>query len=346
MEVSVVIPAYNQRERLRLVLSGLEGQTLPPECFEVLVIDDGSTDGTAEMLDALPIDNMKPIRLYPNEGRCSARNRGIDQAAGDLVVLLDGDALPAPDLLQTYLDAFGELGPDSVLCGQLYSLAELEFFQDPQRGTLADVVIPSVQKDYLESHRAALILTEAMVRRDFAAIRERAVPGGYPFPELEQMQDEQIDLFRRCPNAAVAWLGLTPHNSALPREVLRSIGGFDINIPFCEGWEIAYRCQQYGCRLYGVSADTYHLYHFHDFNAAETAVRHRAIEYMADKFQEPRIRLLYFWFAHLWPDPFLPEESLVEDLIEFDRRYRTLTDADWQQYQFLLDHRPNQWALG
>ena len=51
------------------------------------------------------------------------------------------------------------------------------------------------------------------------------------------------------------------------------------------------------------------------------------------------IRLLYFWFAHLWADPFLPEESVVEDLVEFDRRYRTLTDADWQQYQFLLDHR-------
>ncbi len=346
MEVSVVLPTYNQRERLRLVLSGLEGQTLSPECFEVLVIDDGSTDGTAEMLDALDIDNMKSIRLYPNEGRCSARNRGIDQAAGDLVVLLDGDALPAPDLLQTYLDAFGEHGPDSVLCGRLYSLAELEFFQDPQCGSLAHVAIPSVQKDYLDRHRKELILTEAMVHRDFATIRERAVPGGYPFPELEQMQDEQIDLFRRCPDAAVAWLGLTPHNSALPREVLRSIGGFDIHIPFCEGWELAYRCQQYGCRLYGVSADTYHLYHHHDFNAAETAMRHQAIEYMADKFQEPRIRLLYFWFAHLWPDPFLPEEALVEDLVEFDRRYRTLTDADWQQYQFLLDHRPNRWALG
>ncbi len=72
------------------------------------------------------------------------------------------------------------------------------------------------------------------------------------------------------------------------------------------------------------------------------AVRHQAIEYMADKFQEPRIRLLYFWFAHLWADPFLPEESVVEDLVEFDRRYQTLTDADWQQYQFLLDHRPKE----
>ena len=342
MEVSVVIPTYNQRERLRLVLSGLEGQTVPSECFEILVIDDGSTDGTSEMLNALHIDNMKPIRLHPNEGRCSARNRGIDQAKSDLVVFLDGDALPAPDLLQTYLGAFREYGPTSVLCGHLYSLAELEFFQDPQCGSLANIAIPYVQKDYLESHRAELILTEAMVLHDFASIRERAVPGGYPLPELEQMQDEQIDLFRRCPNAAVAWLGLTPHNSALPREVLQAIEGFDIHIPFCEGWDLAYRCQQYGCRLYGVSADTYHLYHFHDFNATETAVRYQAIEYMADKFQEPRIRLIYFWFAHLWADLFLPKESVVENLVEFDRLYRTLRDSDWQQYQFLLDRRPNQ----
>ena len=343
MEISVVIPTYNQRERLRLVLSGLEGQTLPPECFEVLVIDDGSTDGTAEMLNALHIDNMKPIRLHPNEGRCSARNRGINQAEGDLVVLLDGDALPAPDLLQTYLDAFGEHGSDSVLCGRLYSLAELEFFQDPQCGSLAKVAIPSVQQDYLESHREALILTEAMVRHDFAAIRERALPGGYPFPRTRtdagRTNRSLAPMPRRGGGLARAD---APQQCPAPRSVasyrrvrhqysfLRGLGD-SVPVPAIRVSALmAYRQTR---TIYTIS---------HDFNAAETAVRHQAIEYMADKFQEPRIRLLYFWFAHLWPDPFLPEESLVEDLVEFDRRYQTLTDAEWQQYQFLLDHRPRK----
>ena len=98
MDISVVIATHNQQERLRLVLAGLRGQTAPAVRFEVVVVDDGCSDGTAEMLDEVSRQmDLKVVRLWP--GRCRARNRGVEAAAGELVAFLDGDALPHPQWL-------------------------------------------------------------------------------------------------------------------------------------------------------------------------------------------------------------------------------------------------------
>ena len=98
MDISVVIATFNQAERLRLVLRGLQEQILSPNRFEVLVIDDGCTDNTVAIAESRQMDNLRVISLRENMGRNAARNRGIEEARGELVVFLDGDALPAPDL--------------------------------------------------------------------------------------------------------------------------------------------------------------------------------------------------------------------------------------------------------
>jgi glycosyltransferase involved in cell wall biosynthesis len=101
VDISVIIPTFNQKERLRLVLCGLENQSLESSRYEVIVVDDGCTDGTSEMVAQSIEDgecgNLSLISANPKKGRSAARNRGLEEAVGDLVVFLDGDALPAPD---------------------------------------------------------------------------------------------------------------------------------------------------------------------------------------------------------------------------------------------------------
>lgn len=92
LEISVIIPTYNNLKLLKKTISCLEQQTVPPDQFEVIVIDDGSSDGTSTWLQNYHTSlNLKPVILSQNRGRSEARNAGLSKAAGSIVLLLDGD---------------------------------------------------------------------------------------------------------------------------------------------------------------------------------------------------------------------------------------------------------------
>lgn len=104
-ELSVIVPSYNRRDLLRRCLEALETQTAPSESFEVIVADDGSTDGTAEMVASLEA----PFRLrhlgLVNGGQPSALNAGIEAAEGRACLFLDDDTIASPELVATHLEA-------------------------------------------------------------------------------------------------------------------------------------------------------------------------------------------------------------------------------------------------
>jgi GT2 family glycosyltransferase len=356
MNVTVVIPTRDQKERLRLVLCGLQGQSFGLNRFEILVVDDDCSDGTAGMVKAVAADGLPNLRLLKSSkearGRSAARNTGLEEARGELVVFLDGDALPAPNLLEAHWEAYREHGPKVICCGLQYVLPELEYFQDPATGTLMqNVPIPSVMKDFLSVRQEQLVVTEEMVRASFDAIHSRACVGSYPNEGTQQRQDEARELLTQRPGSAAGWVAFIPHNGAVPMALLRQAGGFDEEIPFSEGWELAYRLQrQFGARPVPTDARSYHLYHHHPFDnpegaREETQIRYRAVEYMAKKHGDPRLRLLYFWFAHLWSDGYIPDAAVVHDLFEFDRQYDELPDNTWDEYMLVLANHPSHFPL-
>lgn len=108
--ISVVIPTYNRKGIvLEAINSVLEQE---PKNFEVIVVDDGSTDGSAEYLDSLNL----PIKIIvqKNGGVAAARNRGIREASGQYVAFLDSDDLWLPHKLQLQL-AFFEAHPEAMI---------------------------------------------------------------------------------------------------------------------------------------------------------------------------------------------------------------------------------------
>jgi GT2 family glycosyltransferase len=104
-QISVVIPTYQRRDALARALRALAGQSLPAERFEVIVVVDGSDDGTRELLAAW----RAPYRLrslwQPNRGRGAAINAGTRLAGGDLLILLDDDMEPSPGLVAAHAQA-------------------------------------------------------------------------------------------------------------------------------------------------------------------------------------------------------------------------------------------------
>jgi glycosyltransferase involved in cell wall biosynthesis len=96
--VSVVIPARNAASRLPRVLDALAHQTAPAELFEVIVVDDGSTDGTADLARA---DGGVRLLRAPAQGRqAAARNHGAAEARGPVLAFLDADCVPHADWIE------------------------------------------------------------------------------------------------------------------------------------------------------------------------------------------------------------------------------------------------------
>ncbi len=103
--VSIVIATYNRREALAATLPSVLGQDFPRDRYEVVVVVDGSTDGTAEYLRSL--EGTAPLRFIeqPNRGQFRALNRALDVARGEIVLFLDDDILCEPGLLREHVAA-------------------------------------------------------------------------------------------------------------------------------------------------------------------------------------------------------------------------------------------------
>ncbi len=99
--ISVVVATYNRRAVLARTLPTLFAQDLPPGQYEVIVVVDGSTDGTAEWLRGLRPRQAFRVLEQPNLGPAAARNAGLAAARGGLILFLDDDILCGPTLLRT-----------------------------------------------------------------------------------------------------------------------------------------------------------------------------------------------------------------------------------------------------
>ncbi len=111
VEFSVVIPTHNRLEVLAEVIQALEFQDQPPS-FEVVVVDDGSTDGTADWLRSRTFNLTLRILTQENRGPAAARNTGVAVAAGEWVAFLGDDTVPSPGWLKAHREAHRTRGDD------------------------------------------------------------------------------------------------------------------------------------------------------------------------------------------------------------------------------------------
>ena len=119
VKISVIIPTYNRRHILERTLPGVLAQDFPPQDYEVIVVADGSTDGTTEMLRDLKPTCCFRVLESEHRGAGTARNVGIRAATGELVLFLDDDLITTPGLLRQHCASHSGVAP-CVVQGRMY----------------------------------------------------------------------------------------------------------------------------------------------------------------------------------------------------------------------------------
>ena len=116
MKASIIIPSYNANERLYLNLTALNCQSYNGDDVEVVVIDNGSTDNTMEMLKDFELKYpLKIIRIDKNRGIAYGRNEGILNSEGEILIFHDSDMIASKDYIEQHLEAHKK--PNVVVCG-------------------------------------------------------------------------------------------------------------------------------------------------------------------------------------------------------------------------------------
>lgn len=117
--LSVIICTYNRDRYLYNLLTSICDGTLAPSEYEIVLVDNNSTDRTGEECRRFAADHPQVVLRYCTEGQqglSHARNRGIMESKGDILVYVDDDALVNPDYLKTYADFF-DRHADAVAAG-------------------------------------------------------------------------------------------------------------------------------------------------------------------------------------------------------------------------------------
>jgi len=115
MKVSVIIPTYNREQLLKRAIQSVLNQTFRD--FEIIVVDDGSTDNTKEIIDSFTSDKIKYIYESNSGGAARPKNTGIKNAQGKYIAVLDSDDEWLPQKLEKQIEL-------------------LEIFQDPKLGAV------------------------------------------------------------------------------------------------------------------------------------------------------------------------------------------------------------------
>lgn len=157
-QVSVVVPTFNRVARLRHVIHALEQQDFSKDDYEIIVVSDGSSDGTEDYFAQLSL--KKSVRCFSqaNRGPAAARNFGVEKALGEIVVFIDDDVVAHSSLLSEHIRTHLSAAREVVVVGPLLSPEgfemapwvhwEQEMLMKQYRALLAGVWQPSARQFY------------------------------------------------------------------------------------------------------------------------------------------------------------------------------------------------------
>jgi glycosyltransferase involved in cell wall biosynthesis len=217
--VSVVIPTYNRRDLLERAIASVRAQTMSD--FEIIVVDDHSTDSTLDLLAGLVVEEprLRWLRNDRSQGPAGARNAGIARAEADIVAFLDSDDRWLPHKLEVSLEVFATRQSTGFLATDYWRMGELPM---PELGTA-----------YMLRHLDRWT-TLSVYAREVDRLQLTRRPSDI----------ERFDVLLFALIAGCAW----PHTSSVlvRRRLVETVGGFPEQLQRCEDLDLWLRLAERG----------------------------------------------------------------------------------------------------
>lgn len=288
--ISVVIPTYNKAPFLDLTLASYVHQTY--KNFELVLVDDGSTDDTREVVERhQPSLNLKYLH-QPNRGRAAARNTAIRQATGDILVFADDDRLASPEFLAAHAREFSSPEDMTLVLG--WQAAFLSWWEpDPEFFPRVEPLLkrhPELAPQLSQTEKVQLVRVED-IRDRFPETLQRfrlEEPWWEFCASVVKQLGNQFNDFR------LRWAFAATGNMAVSRQRLLEAGLFDESFTRwgMEDTEIAFRLSQAGARFV-VSEEALNYHQLHAKAPTWRADWHRNFAHFASKFDSMQVMLCY-----------------------------------------------------
>ncbi len=239
-KASIIIPVYNRKKILEKTLASLIHQTYPKKLFEIIITDDGSSDGVEKMISKYKkLFNLKFITQEDKGFRVSkARNEGIRACKNEYLIFLDCDTLPAPTLIEDYMKWFH-------ITDNVFLLGNRKFINTDK------ISATKIKKDFSIIEKLPITLTKNDVS---VQIENGAFDWRYPIFLSTNYLKNSPNPFKYCIGA----------NFAISKSVLEKSGLFNEEFTTwgCEDEEFAFRIYEEGAYFIPVlSAIGYHQEH-------------------------------------------------------------------------------------
>ncbi|MBP1963156.1 glycosyltransferase family 2 protein [Paenibacillus aceris] len=248
---SIIIPTYNRAQQLLLTLVSFETQTYPKHLFEVIVADDGSTDGTKEMVEGFQASY--PIKYVTHQeqlGRSAVRNLGLRHASGLYIIFCDADFLVLPEFIRT-VSRYHRKYPMAVISGIPYSWddAYTHYYPDfsPEekehfRYRLTQTNLWNM--DFESANEIIPLITPEDILHQTGALSKVVIPSRVP-PNIKK-QFAKTDV--------APWTLLVTRCVSMRRSHLTRIGGFNERFVLygLEDWDLGYRLHRLKIPFYSI----------------------------------------------------------------------------------------------
>lgn len=290
-DISVIIPSCNDCERLCLTLKAFKEQSIDHKYFEIIVVDDGSTDDTLIMLKDITCDfKLNVVRLKTNLGRCCARNQGILASNGELLIFNDADMIPQRDFIKNHVKSHTH--ENRVVIGPIWHRI-FTFYNSDFKITPTDID----NKSYFKNMYIAdwSIKYKSIISKYGNKLKE------FNFP----------------------WMFLFSGNMSIHKKKIIEAGMFDENFNHWRGedWELGCRLYRQGVEFY-YSHDNLSIHQEHPPRGKKISVySKKSTNYIIKKHKCLEIRI--FYLAH-----YFGYEKLNTAVNEY---YNLKKDSTWNQ---------------
>lgn len=249
MKASIIIPSWNARERLYLNLVALNNQDYQGDDVEIIVVDNGSSDNTMEMLKSFKSRfPLRVFRLEQNRGIARGRNLGILEAQGDILIFHDSDMIASTGFVRKHIQAH-EQGDDLVVCGlfwkRIFSFFYKRFSHEQmarfERMAANDLKLANPPQDRMPLITEAEVLDGSYEKHSF----DLELPFIVDLKQVLARYGSSLDGYH------LPWRFFITNNLSVPKSKVMGVGMFDEGIVRYgyEDYDLGIRLFKDGCRF-------------------------------------------------------------------------------------------------